>query len=144
MQGDGNFVVYENGNAIWHTDTAGDGRRRLIMNADGDLKVLLFADSTLQDFQGAVWQSGAHLDQVTVAKGQFFLKMLDTGALAVYVGNSGKTLKQLWINDPRRAPVDPTTIPERPSLPSDTNPAPAKDPNNRGECLVRGWMAWRR
>jgi len=50
MQGDGNFVLYDNGAAVWHTHTDGNPGSSLIMQGDGNL-VIYRPDGT------AIWHT---------------------------------------------------------------------------------------
>lgn len=52
-QGDGNLVLYYEGQVLWNTGTHGDGAGRLLMQMDGNL-VMYAADGS------AVWSTGTH------------------------------------------------------------------------------------
>jgi len=74
LQGDGNLVVYKNGDnkALWASDTFGKGGTRLIMQGDGNL-VLYTASNQ------PIWASN------TGGKGQSFARMQDDGNFVVYI-----------------------------------------------------------
>jgi hypothetical protein len=70
MQGDGNFVVYNNGAAIWDTQT-GNAGSTITMQTDGNL--VIYAPGG-----GAVWNSG------TAPSSGDTLAMQDDGNLVIY------------------------------------------------------------
>ena len=75
LQGDGNLVVYKNGDnkALWASDTFGKGGTRLIMQGDGNLVLYTAANHP-------IWASNT--------KGQSFARMQDDGNFVVYIQGS--------------------------------------------------------
>ncbi|GIF18205.1 hypothetical protein BJ973_008832 [Actinoplanes tereljensis] len=73
MQSDGNFVLYDNGTAIWHTNTPGNPGSSAVMQGDGNL-VIYRADGV------ATWSS----------------KTSGTGADRLILNDSG----ELYLQDP--------------------------------------------
>lgn len=53
MQGDGNFVIYRFGGAIWHTRTNGNSGARLVLQNDGNLVVYTPGNT-------ALWYTGTN------------------------------------------------------------------------------------
>ncbi len=60
MQGDGNLVIYTNGQALWSSNTAGNSGTRLVMQGDGNL--VIYNSSNVAVFvTGTVGITGARL-----------------------------------------------------------------------------------
>ncbi|NJM33522.1 MAG: hypothetical protein HC850_01165 [Rhodomicrobium sp.] len=82
MQGDGNFVVYDGGRAIWASGTDGVAGARIIMQGDGNLVV--YDPSNRAHWDSGSWGEGANR--------QFNLVMQDDGNLVVYDSQGGEAL----------------------------------------------------
>ena len=74
MQGDENLVLYENGSALWQSDTVGSGARSLEMQTDGNL--VLYAAH-----HQAVWSSR------TNGNAGATLALQNDGNLVIYLGS---------------------------------------------------------
>jgi hypothetical protein len=82
-QADGNVVLYDNGQAIWHTGTHGRSTSSLVMQGDGN--VVLYSGSQ------ALWSTGTHGHHGAV------LAVQDDGNLVVYAGSTA-----LWATGTNR------------------------------------------
>jgi hypothetical protein len=78
LQGDGNFVVYSKGKAVWHSHTNNSSVSQLVLQSDGNLVLYRKGGNVL-------WHSK------TARKGKAVMKMQSDGNLVVYNG-SGKPI----------------------------------------------------
>lgn len=89
VQGDGNFVLYRYGKAIWSTNTYGKGASRLSLTSDGNL--------VLRNGSGVTWQSR------TGGKGVKRLVVGNRGVLALQTAAG----KNVWTSDKPVTVVSP-------------------------------------
>lgn len=75
MQGDGNLVLYQGSNALWHTQTHGQPGKAAVMQEDGNF-VVYTAEGQ------ALWNAGTHGHPGAV------LRLQDDGTLVIYDGTT--------------------------------------------------------
>lgn len=131
MQGDGNFVVYSAGRALWNSGTSIPGSR-MSMQTDGNAVVYSPSGAPL-------WNSG------TPGNTGSRMVMQDDGNLVIYRTNGSPAWNSIAASAPPPAPTPPPTAPTPPPT-APTRPADADCGDfatwQAANAFYRYWYTW--